>query len=104
MLHSLRWRIIISYVILSLLSVSLAGILALSIVSHFANQQEEEYLQKIGEAIAQESAQYFWPLPNYKKLTQLTNSASFFGNVRVRILYPNDKVIQILVWLKMLKK
>jgi signal transduction histidine kinase len=79
--------------ILSLLSVSLAGILALSIVSHFANQQEEEYLQKIGAAIAQESAQYFWPRPNYKKLTQLTNSASFFGNVRVRILYPNDQVI-----------
>jgi signal transduction histidine kinase len=86
MFHSIRWRLIASYVLLTLLTVSLVGILALSLLKRYAEQQEVNYLTANAEALARQAIPLVQPVRREFELFDLAQTASFLGNVRVRIL------------------
>ena len=44
MFRSIRWRLVASYVGLTLLTVSSVGVLALSLIEGYVERQEQDYL------------------------------------------------------------
>lgn len=91
--HSIRWRLVASYVLLTLLTTSLVGILALSLVKQYIEQQEIIYLTANAEAIAQQAMPLIWPVKRNVELVELVQTSSFLGNVRVKILDRQKQVI-----------
>ncbi|MBN1886686.1 MAG: HAMP domain-containing histidine kinase [Thermoflexales bacterium] len=86
MFHSLRWRLIGSYVVLTLVTVSVIGVLALSVVQRHAEQQEKDYLASNAQTVARQALPYMWPGVHPFELQELAQTAAFLGNMRVRIL------------------
>jgi signal transduction histidine kinase len=89
MLHSIRWRLVASYVLLTLITVVALGSVALWATRRFASQQEISYLRSNAEAIARQALPFMGARPTTSALYQLARLASFFGDARVRILDEN---------------
>jgi signal transduction histidine kinase len=94
MFRSIRWRLVASYVLITLLTVSLVGVLTLSLVRRYVRQQETAYLTANAQAIARQALPLMQPAVQRADLMELVHTSSFFVNARVRIL--NDRR-QILV-------
>jgi signal transduction histidine kinase len=86
MLRSIRWRLVASYVLLTLLTVSLVGVLALSLIRRYVEQQELDYLTANAEAVASQALSLIQPVMRRAELRELAQTASFLGNVQVKIL------------------
>jgi signal transduction histidine kinase len=86
MLRSIRWRLVASYVFLTLLTVSLVGVMALSLIRRYVEQQELDYLTANAEAVASQALPLMQPVTRRAELRELAQTASFLGNVRVKIL------------------
>ncbi len=86
MLRSIRWRLVGSYVLLTVITVSVTGGLALSLVMRYTGQQEVEYLTANAEAVARQALPFMGPVLQRFELQELAQTASFLGNARVRIL------------------
>jgi signal transduction histidine kinase len=86
MFHSIRWRLIASYVLLAVMTITVVGFLAIEIVQTTSNQREVDEMQSSAQAIALQAnslvSQSARPFP----LTQLVRTTAFLGNFRVRIL------------------
>lgn len=96
MFRSIRWRLVASYTLLTLLSVSLVGILALSLVKHYVAQQEERHLLANAEAIARQAEQFMLlgdRQPEDAMLAELAYTSAFLGNARVRIFDPQQQLL-----------
>ena len=93
MFRSIRWRLVASYVLLTLLTVSLVGVLALSLLKRYVEQQEQEYLHANAEAVARQALPMIQPALRQADLRDLASTASFLGNVRVRILDERRQVL-----------
>ena len=93
MLSSIRWRLVISYMLLALLVVSSVGLLALLAVQRYARQQEAASLTANAEAVAQQAATLMWPSLAPGELRRLSQTASFFGSVRVRIYDNQERIL-----------
>lgn len=86
MFHSIRSRLIAGFTLLTLLTVSLLGILVLSLMQQYIARQETNYLQQNAVALARQSERYVTaPLPP-PALSSLARTASLLGNFHVRIL------------------
>jgi signal transduction histidine kinase len=86
MLHSIRWRLVASFVFVTLLTVSLIGVLALSLIRQQVASQEVEYLQANADAVARQAAPLMQPLVNQTALQELARTSAFLSNARIRIL------------------
>jgi len=86
MFRSMRWRLVLSYVILTALSVGVMGVMALSLVKRYVDRQEKEYLWANAEAVAHQASSMIWPQVHQEELQELVETSSFLGDVRVRIL------------------
>jgi len=93
MFRSIRWRLVASYVLLTLLTVSLVGVLALSLLERYVEQQEQEYLRANAETVARQALPMIQPALRQADLRDLASTASFLGNVRVRILDERYRVL-----------
>jgi signal transduction histidine kinase len=93
MFHSIRWRLIGSYVLLAIVTVSVVGILAVEIVRQYGRQREQADMQANAQVIASQAAAYFWSGIDRRSLNQLAQSASFLGNLRVRFLDANGELL-----------
>ena len=93
MFHSIRWRLIASYVVLAVLTVGAVGFLAIEIVSYYANQSEVSELQASADAIALQARPMFTPTIRPFELTQLVRTTAFLGNIRVRILDRQNNLV-----------
>lgn len=93
MFRSVRWRLVASYVLLTAVTVSLFGVLALSLVGRYVDQQELAAMQANAEAIARQSESLLWPAPATAALQDLARTAAFLGNDQVRILDANQEVV-----------
>ncbi len=91
--HSIRWRLVASYALLTLLTVSLVGILAVLLVKQYVEQQEKTYLTANAEAIARQALPLLWPIRQEFELFDLIHTSSFLSNARVRILDKDKQVI-----------
>ncbi len=89
--RSIRWRLVASYVLLTVLAVSLVGVLALSLVRQSVEQREISSLRANAEAVARQARLWLWPAPRPQQLAQLAQAAAFLGNARVRILDPQQQ-------------
>jgi signal transduction histidine kinase len=93
MARSIRWRLVASYMLLTLLSVSLVGALALSLIQQHSERQENEYLTSNANAIAQQAASLMWPVMRLTELQRLAQTSAFLGNVQVRFLTPQQQLM-----------
>ena len=93
MLHSLRWRLVLSYALLTVLTVSVVGVLALSLVQRYVGRQESQHLRANADAVARQARLLMWPVPRYHDLAELAQTAAFLGNARVRILGSEGQVL-----------
>ncbi len=84
--HSIRWRLIASYVVLSLLTVSIVGVVATEIVRRYIQEREVEKLQANAQSLAQELQPLMWVNAPTAQIHSLTKAASFLGDVRIRVL------------------
>jgi len=86
MFRSIRWRLVLSYVLLTFLAVSLVGVLGLSLVKRYISQQQTDYLTANAEAVALQAESLIWPLVRQSELQELAKTSAFLGNARVRIM------------------
>jgi two-component system OmpR family sensor kinase len=93
MFRSIRWRLVASYVLLTLLTVSSVGVLALSLIKRYVGQQELDYLTANAEAVARQALPLMKPMVRQTDLHELARTASFLGNVQVRILNGRQQVL-----------
>jgi signal transduction histidine kinase len=93
MFRSIRWRLAASYALLILLSVTLMGALALSIVQGYVGQQESAYLRANAREIADLAQRFLEPQVRRIALEELASTSAFLGDARVRILDPARAVI-----------
>jgi signal transduction histidine kinase len=93
MFRSIRWRLVLSYVFLTLLTVSLVGVLALSLIKRYVSQQEIEHLTTNAEAVAGQAMPLMWPVVQERELQELAQTSALLGNARVRILDGHRRVL-----------
>jgi signal transduction histidine kinase len=93
MLRSIRWRLVLSYVLLAVLAVSLVGVVALALVQQSLEQQEAAALRTNAEVIARQVSTRLFPVARLSDLDQLVQTAAFLGNARVRILDPSKTTV-----------
>lgn len=86
MIYSIRWRLVASYVLLTLLSVSIVGVLASEIVHRYIQEQEVQELKANAQSLAQQLLPLMWVNAPRQQIHSLTQAASFLGDVRVRVL------------------
>jgi len=91
MFHSIRWRLVASYVFLAVVTVSVLGIVAIEIVRNYAYQREVNELTASADAVAQQALPMIAPVTYPYELSQLVQTTAFLGNVRVRILDRQDQ-------------
>ncbi len=92
--YSIRWRLVLSYSILTLLTVCIVGLVALSLIGRYTRQQEMDYLKSNAEAIAHQARPFFRSGPHPLALSELARTSAFLGHIRVKVL---DQQRQVLV-------
>jgi len=93
MFHSIRWRLVASFALLTLLTAVLISILALQIVQHSTAQQELDDLRASAQAVARQALPLFNPVPDQLELDRLARTTAFLSDTRVRILNRNGDPI-----------
>lgn len=93
MFRSIRWQLVLSYVLLTLLVVSLVGTLTLSLIGKYVDRQAEAHLTSNAEAIARQAWPLMWPAVQQPELQELARTSAFLGNARVRILDVQQHVL-----------
>jgi signal transduction histidine kinase len=93
MFRSIRWKLTASYVLLTLLTVSVLGALALSFVRQSVIKQETNFLTDNAKTIAEQIPQYLWPALHKSELRELANTTSVLANVRVRIYNARHELV-----------
>jgi signal transduction histidine kinase len=90
---SIRWRLAASYALLVLLSVTLMGALALTIVQNYVGRQESGYLRANAQEIAGLANRFLQPQTRRTALEELASTSAFLGDARVRIMDPERVVL-----------
>jgi signal transduction histidine kinase len=83
---SLRWRLVLSYALLAVLTVFAVGALALALIRNNLWQRESELMNANATAVARQAALIFQQGGDRNALQQLADTAAFMGNAQVRIL------------------
>jgi signal transduction histidine kinase len=86
MLRSIRWRLVLSYMLLVLLTLGVVGAIVLQLVEDYVVGQEQEYLTANAEAVALQAGSLMWPMMHHRELQELAQTSAFLGNARVRIV------------------
>lgn len=90
---SIRWRLVLSYVLLTVLTVSVVGALALVLMRSNLAQREAELLTINARAVARQAAGFLLPIADRYGLQQLADTAAFLGNTQVRIFDAQGNLI-----------
>lgn len=90
MFRSIRWRLVFSFTALTLLTVTLVGLLTFQLIVRYIERQQIESLTANAEAIARQAQPY---LGSRLMLTQLVRTASFLGDAQVRITANDGRVL-----------
>jgi signal transduction histidine kinase len=93
MFRSIRWRLVLSFVFVTLLAVSSVGVLALSLVERFVTQRQTEQLAANAEDVGRQALPLIWPAVDQDELQVLVQVSSHLGNARVRILDAQQRLL-----------
>lgn len=91
--RSIRWRLVASYMLLTVLTVGLVAALALSLIRQHVEQQAVNYLTANAQAVARQAAALMGARARTYALRQLAHTSAFAGNVRVRLLDARERVL-----------
>jgi signal transduction histidine kinase len=86
MFRSIRWRLILSYVFLALLSVGTVGSITYQLAENYAENREIQGLRANAQAIALQAEPLMYSRFGLYELQQLAETSAFLGDIRVRIL------------------
>ncbi len=86
MLNSIRWRLIISYAALTLLTTLLIGVVALGLLTRYMAAREYETLSLNAEAVARMAAPLLVRSNQGPRLQQLAITSGFLTNTELKIL------------------
>ena len=92
--HSIRWRLVASFIVLTLLIVTALGVLVLSAMQRYVVAQETGYLSQNAAALAAQSVTILDGsviLPS--QLETLAQTASLLGNFRVKFLDAAEQTV-----------
>ena len=93
MFRSIRWRLVLSYVFLVVLTLGVVGAIVLQLVEENVERQQREYLTTNAEAVALQAASLLWPYIDQPNLEELARTSSFLSGARVRILDANRRIL-----------
>lgn len=93
MLHSIGWRLIASFTLLTVLTVTLLGVMVVTLMQRTLEGQANDTLNANAAAVAQQSQILFQPAPQTAELYQLAQTAAFLSDVQVRILDDEKQVL-----------
>lgn len=93
MFNSIRWRLILSYSALTLLTIALIGIVAVSLVTGYMASRENETLTVNAEAVARMAGPLLLPPSSPARLQQLAITSSFLTNTDLQILDLGKQVL-----------
>ena len=91
--NSIRLRLVLSYMLVTLVAVLLVGGLAIGLAQNYIRNQEEDYLNFNAEAIAKQAADLIQSRVYLGELVELVETASALGDVRVRLLSPEGMIL-----------
>jgi signal transduction histidine kinase len=92
-MRTIRWKLVTSYVILAVVTVSLVGLIAQEIVRRYGEQQQMAQLQANARAVAEQAAPLMAPVVRLYDLSQLVESTSYLGNLRVQVLDSSQRLL-----------
>lgn len=93
MFRSIRWRLVASYTLMTILAVTLVGVLALFLIERYLLRQEHDYLTLNATAVAQQLEPLLRaPLPQ-PALADLARTTAFLSDVQVRILDAQEQIL-----------
>jgi Tfp pilus assembly protein PilV len=78
--------LIASYVLVTLISVSIVGVLASEIIRRSIQEQEAKELRANAQTLAQQLRPLMRVSRSSPQINSITQAASFLGDVRVRVL------------------
>lgn len=90
---SIRWRLVASYVLLTLLTVSVVGVLAVEIMRRSLQAQEINNLRGNAQSVALQVAPLIWPVVQPYELSQLIQTTAYLGDVRLRVFDSRQEVL-----------
>lgn len=93
MFHSIRWRLVASFVSLALVTVVVISIIGLMLVKQLTVQRETAYLQANASAIATQASSLLQQGYDLASLQDLAHTAAFLSDTRVRILDGDQDVV-----------
>jgi signal transduction histidine kinase len=93
MFYSIRWRLVVSYVLITLFTVIIVGVVAYTLVRQRIEQQEIAFLQSNAEAVSNQALPLVRPVSQRYELQLLVETAAVLGNIRVKVLDINRGVI-----------
>jgi signal transduction histidine kinase len=85
MFRSIRWRLILSYMLIATLTVGVVGIATHRLIYSSLIQMERRSLRENAQAVAQQAYALMWPRTAASELQQLTRTAAFLGDVHVQV-------------------
>lgn len=93
MFRSIRWRLVASYVLVTLISVSIVGVLASEIIRRSIQEQETKELRANAQTLAQQLRPLMQVSRSSPQINSITQAASFLGDVRVRVLDMEGRIL-----------
>lgn len=90
---SIRWRLIASYVGITVLAVFLVGVLSLSLLREYIRGQAQAQLQANAEAIALQTEVMLRANRGIDALREMTQTLSFLSSIHIQILDPDLNVV-----------
>ena len=86
MFHSIRWRLVASFVAVTLLTVGLIGVLALALFQRQTTSQELQFMRANADAIARQALPLIETRDGRASLQQLAQTSAFLSSAQLRIL------------------
>ncbi len=93
MFHSIRWRLVASFVALTLITVVIVGVVGLMLVKQLTVQREIDYLRANASAVARQALPYLQNNYQLDGLQELVQTAAFLSDTRVRVLDQTQRVL-----------
>jgi signal transduction histidine kinase len=92
-MRSIRWRLVLSYLSLTLITVLALGLLAFSLIQNHFRTQEEALLQSNADVVARQAEDLMAPVVKLNDLYDLVNTTGYLIDARVRILSSQGAVL-----------
>jgi signal transduction histidine kinase len=93
MFKSLRWRLASSYMLVTLLTALVIGGAAYVLMHQYIDSQERASLESNAQSIVTQARSLLWPVVRESELQSLVSLTSYLGDVRVRVLDLENKVL-----------